>query len=213
MKLPEFYNILAAILILAIISSFSFALKAQWAGIPQMLLFSAIIILVSIFAKKLMAYLLDSDVEHTIWKFSRWGYKPHQHFDKELPAGIIFPLFFAIFSLGAIKFAALLTYEARALKRRAAKRFGFYSYTELTEWHNALIGAAGIIAVFLIIIITYFLPFSGMEALAKIAAYYAFFNMLPLSKLDGAQIFFGSRVLWTALAVIAIIFSAYAVIL
>ena len=213
MKLNEFVNILIAVLILTIVSGFSFALDSKWTAISQLFLFSLIVIFVSVFAKKFMAYLLDADVEHTIWKASRWGYKQHQHLKKEIPAGVIFPLFLTLFSLGWIKFTALLTYEARALKRRAARRFGFYSYTELTEWHNALIGAAGIISVFIIIIITYFLPFAGADYLAKIAAYYALCNLIPLSKLDGAQIFFGSRVLYTTLAVITLIFASYAFIL
>ncbi len=111
-----------------------------------------------------------------------------------------------------IKFPAILVYETTALKRRAAKRFGVFSHTEVTEWHHALIGAAGIIAAFLIAIITYFLP-ANFEYLAKIAIYYGFVNLLPLSKMDGAQIFFGSRVLYTALAVIATIFLLVALIM
>ncbi len=212
MKQSEFMNILAAIIVLTMVAGLSLALDSKWTGLSQVFLFSVIIVLVSIFAKKIMAYLLDSDVEHEIWKVSRWGWKPHQYLKKEIPGGVIFPLFFSLISLGAIKFSALLTYETRALKRRAAKRWGFYSFTEITESHNALIGAAGIAAVLILTIITYFLP-ANFEYLAKISAYYAFCNMLPISKLDGAQIFFGSKVLWTTLATIALIFFIYALIL
>jgi Zn-dependent protease len=96
------------------------------------------------------------------------------------------------------------------MKVRAAKRFGFYSYSELTDFHNALIGAGGIIALLILSFISYF---PGFEYLSRIAAFYAFWNMIPISKLDGTQIFFGSRALWTALAIITIIFTAYALIL
>lgn len=212
MEFREFKHIIAAIIILTIVGGFSFIIEASWTALAQVFLFAVIIILVAVFAKKLIAYSLDAGVEHTIWQFSRWGYKPHQHLETPVPGGIIFPLFFALFSLGSIKFPALLTYEASALKRRAAKRFGFYSYTEMSDWHNALIGAAGIVAVLIIAIITYFLP-ANFEYLAKMAVYYAFANMIPIAKLDGCQIFFGSRVLYTVLAVITLIFFGYALIL
>jgi hypothetical protein len=205
MRMQEFLNILAAILILTVVSGFSLAVHSNWTGVTQAFLFSVIIIFVTIFAKKAMAYWLDCDVEHEIWKFQRWGYKKHQHFPRPIPGGIIFPLFVTLFSWGIIKFPAILTYETTALKRRAAKRFGVFSYTEVTEWHHALIGSAGIIAAFLIAIVTYFLP-ANFEYLAKIAIFYGAVNLLPLSKFDGAQIFYGSRVLFTTLAVIALIF-------
>jgi hypothetical protein len=212
MRLQEFLNILAAIVILTVVAGFSLAVKSDWTGVAQAFLFSAVIIFVTILAKKAMGYWLDCGVEHEILKFSRWGYKQHQHLPRPIPGGIIFPLFFTLFSWGLIKFPAILVYETTALKRRAAKRFGVFSHTEVTEWHHALIGAAGIIAAFLIAIITYFLP-ANFEYLAKIAIYYGFVNLLPLSKMDGAQIFFGSRVLYTALAVIATIFLLVALIM
>lgn len=212
MKLSEFLNILAAVVLFTIVGSFAFLTESQWTLLPQIFFFSAVIIFASVFAKKLMARLLDADVEHELWKVSRYGYKQHQHLKKEMPAGIIFPLIITLFSLGWAKFSAFLTYEARALKRRAAKRFGFYSFTEITEWHNGVIGAAGIVVVFIIAIIAYFLPWN-LEYLAKLSVFYALSNMLPISKLDGIQIFFGSRVLWTVLAIITAIFTSYAFII
>ncbi len=212
MKLSEFLHILAAIIIFTIVGSLKFLIDNNWYILPKVFLFATIIIFLCVYAKKLMAYLLDSDVEHEIWKFSRYGIQPHWKLKKEIPGGIIFPLILSVFSLGWIKFSAFLTYEATILKRRAAKRFGVYSFTELTEWHNGLIGAAGIVAVFLIAVVSYFLPWN-LEYLSKLAVYYAASNMIPIGKLDGSQIFFGSRVLWTALAVITVILGAYALII
>ena len=209
MKLREFSHILAAILIFTAIGSFSFLVDSQWFMLPRVLLFATIIIFISILAKKIMASLLDTDVEHEIWNVSRYGIIKHQKLNKEIPGGIIFPLLFSLFTLGFVKFAAFITYEARALKRRAAKRFGFYSYTEVTEWHNGLIGAAGIISLFIVALIAYFLPYS-LEYFSKLTIYYAISNLIPISKLDGTQIFFGSKTLWTALALIALIFGAFA---
>ncbi len=212
MKNREFLHILGAIILFSMIGALSFLIEGRWDILPLVFLFAVIIILVSVFAKKLMAYALDADVEHEIWNVSRYGIKKHQKLEKEIPGGIIFPIFLSIFSLGLIKFPAFLTYEAGALKRRAAKRFGVYSFTELTEWHNGLIGTAGIVAVLILGIIAYFLPFN-LEYFSKLSAYYALSNLIPISKLDGSQIFFGSRVLWTALALITLIISLYAMIL
>lgn len=206
----ELTHVVAAIVILTLVAGFAFMLNSNWLGFAYAFIFAAIIILVHVFAKKLTAYLLDSDVEHQLWTVSRFGLREHWEIKPEIPAGIVFPLFFALFSLGKFIFCPILTYEARAMKIRAAKRFGFYSYSELTDFHNALIGAGGIIALLILSFIAYF---PGFEYLSRIAAFYAFWNMIPISKLDGTQIFFGSRALWTALAVITVIFAAYALLL
>ena len=212
MKNQEFVGIIVAIIILTAIFGFGFALNSNWGYIPAVLFFSVIIILVAVFSRKLISYMLDSDVEHEIWKVYRYGWKPGWHFEKPVAAGIILPLMLTFFSWGILKFAAILTYETRALKTRAARRFGIYSYAEMTDWHNSIIGASGIIAVLILAIIAYFLP-ANLEYMAKMAAFYAFWNMIPVSNLDGAQIFFGSRILYSILAIITLIFTAYAIIL
>jgi len=209
MNSREITHLLAAVIILFIITAFPLALKNSWALLAPALLFSIIIISLNVGAKKLSALLLDSNVEHELWSFRRFGLKAHHYFKKDIPAGIIFPLFFSLFSLGLLKVPTLLTYESRALKVRAAKRFGYYSYTEITDWHNALIGASGIIMMLLLSLVAYFLPLN-LEYFSAIAAFYAFFNLLPFSKFDGTQIFMGSRILYSILAIITLIFSLYA---
>lgn len=205
MKSQELAHIIAAVFILAIVSGFSFAFKSDLQNLLLAFIFSIIIIALSILAKKLTAYLLDADVEHEIWHMKNFGFSKDLQLKKPIPTGIIFPLIITAFSLGSAKFLPLLTYETRALKHRAAKRFGFYSFKEMTDWHNAVIGASGIIVVLILSLITYFSPFPALEYFSKISVYYAFWNLLPISKLDGAQIFFGSRILWTVLFSIAVI--------
>lgn len=209
MKLREFYHILAAIILFTIIGSIEFVVELKWFMIPRIFLFSTIIIFLVIFAKKLVSSWLDADVEHELWVFARYGIKESWHLEKPIPAGIIFPLITSIFTLGWIKFSTFLTYEARALKRRAAKRFGVFSYSELTEFHNSLIGVAGITTCFIIAIIAYFSS-PALEPLAKLSVFYALSNMIPIPKFDGAQIFLGSRVIYAILGIVALIFSFYA---
>ncbi len=211
MKSSEIFSITLSIIIFALIASFEDIISQDISSLGTSLIFSAIIILASISSKKLISHKLDAEVYHEIWSFQRFGLKPSRHFKTKIPAGIIAPLLISIFSLGLIKFTAFLTYEASALKRRAARRHGFYSYTEMTDWHIALIGASGITAALILSLVSYFIPNTG--ELPALAAYYAFWNLLPISKLDGAQIFFGSRVLWTALALISLVFSGYALFL
>ena len=206
MKGEEFLHIFIAIITLTAIISLSSASIA----ITKAFIFSLIIITVNISAKKIISFSLDSDVEHRIWSFSQYGFKKHQKFKNPVHMGIILPLILSFLTLGTIKLMSFLTYETKALKRRAAKRFGPYSYTEMTEWHNALIGAGGIVAVLLLSIATYLLPASGLEILSKLSIYYALSNILPISNLDGTQIFFGSRVLYTVLAATTLIFALFA---
>jgi len=213
MKLPEFYHILAAIIVLFVITSFQPLISSDYSSLVLLLAFSAAIILVAVFSKKIMADFLDASVEHKIWSTGRYWFRPHDRLNIEVPIGIIFPIFFSFFSIGYLKVMTLLTYETQALKRRVAKRHGFFSFTEMTGWHDALIGAAGIFSILLLAFIAYLLPIPALETLSKLAAYYAFFNMLPIGALDGYKILNGSRVLYTTLAIITLIFTAYALLL
>ena len=213
MNAKEIAVIIAAILILSVSAGLGFMLRGTIEQVVLVFIFSAIIILVNIFVKKIIARSLDADIEHEIWYFSQFGFKAHQHTKKPIPLGIIVPLVAAVATLGFLKLPAIITYEARALRVRAARRFGNYSYTEMTDWHNAIIGASGIIALLLLALITYLLPVQGFELLAQLASYYAFVNMIPFSKLDGTQIFFGSRVLYFTLGIITVIFTAYSLLI
>jgi len=210
MKDLEIIHILIAILILSAVVAFKPAIEQNLPGVGLAILFSTIIIIVTVVGRKIAANLLDSDVEHKVWMFSRYGYRPNWHLETSIPAGIILPLFLSFFSLGIIKFPTILQYETKALKVRAARRFGFYSYTEMTEWHNALIGAAGIISVLLLSFLSYF---PGLEGLSKICAFYAISNILPIAKLDGTQILAGSKILYITLLIVTLIFFAYALLL
>ncbi len=207
MEAKEIAHILTAVLLMFAVSVFSFVFKGNFSRMLEVLVFSCIVVIIPVLFKKGSAYLLDSNVEHSLWGVYFYGYKPGKHFKEEKPFGILIPLALTVVTLGFFKTMTFLTYETRALKHRVAKRFGYYSYSEMTDWHNALIGSAGVISLFLIVIVSYIL---GFEYLSKLAAYYALFSILPISKLDGTQIFFGSRIIWTVLAFFSFLFSVYA---
>ena len=211
MQQREIFQIILGIIVLALVSAFEPILNLEFDAVLIALLFSAVIIITNILGKKVTASLLDSDVEHEIWQWQRFGFKPGHHLPRSVPAGVIAPIFITAITTGLVKFMTILTYETRALKRRAARRFGPFSYAEITDKHNAIIGAGGIIITLLVSFVSYWI--SGAEPLARLAAFYAFFNMLPFSKLDGTQIYAGSRVLWATLAIITLIFTGYALFL
>ncbi|MEK6858678.1 MAG: hypothetical protein AABX53_02060 [Nanoarchaeota archaeon] len=199
-----------ALVTLTIVIGFGDIIKLNLNSLGAALFFAFLILASNGVSKKIAAKALDADVEHDIWYASRYGFKPGQHLTKHAPLGIILPLFVSAFSLGAAKCMTLLTYQTSALKRRAAKRFGYYSFTEMTDWHNALVGAAGVMGVLLLAIIAYA---GAIDGLPSIAIYYAFWNMIPWSKLDGAQIFMGSKVLYTALGLITIAMTVAALVI
>jgi len=215
MKYGEIIHIFVAFVILVAIIIAPKMFGNASPTIPKALLFAFIILLVSVSSKKIFAFLLESNVEHKIWTLERWGLHKQDKFKKPLPLGIILPIIISLFSFGAARLMSFLTYETTPKKTRAVRAFGHtkvYSYVSMTDWHNALIGAASTVSVLILALVAYFLPWN-IEPLARLATFYAFSNMLPLSKLDGIQIFFGSRVLYVTLAAITLIFTGYAIVL
>lgn len=212
MNTKEIINIVVAVIILGIIISLKSIIEGEFNFILWAMIYSFLIIFFSILGKMTIASLYESNIEHQIWSFSRWGFRKPQRFESEVPLGIIIPLLFSVFSLGAIKLMTLLSYETTIKKSRSARRFGIYSYTSMTDWHNALIGAGGIVAVLILSIISYSLP-ADFELLSKLSVFYALSNLIPLSKLDGNQIFFGSRILWLSLSIVTVIMTLVALTL
>ena len=210
----EWVHIVTAVLMMFVVVGSGFILKGESVGLIQVFVFSFVLVFVPVLAKKWAAYLLAASVEHEVWQVYRYGWRPRNHFKSELPFGFIAPLFFVIFGMLFLRMPiwvmTFLTYETRALKHRAAKRFGFYSYTSMTDWHNGLIGAAGVASLWVLSVIGYF---ADAGLLSKMAAFYAFWSVIPASKLDGTQIFFGSRVLWVVLFLVSLIFALYGLFL
>ena len=207
----EIIQIIISIFVLGIVFSFSKLILLDFSYLGIGILFSFLIISTNILGKKIIALKLDASVKHEIWLWRRYGFKPNHYLKNSIPFGIIVPLFISAFSLGIIKFMSILTYETSALKRRAAKKHGCNSFTEMTDKHNAYIGATGILTTLTLAFIVYWIP--GLEELSRMSAFYVFWNMIPISKLDGCQIIFGNKTLWAFLAVITLIFAGYALLL
>ena len=200
-----------SITIITLILAFSITLMQSIELFLSTLLFIFLIILINIIAKKIAGYYFEAEVETKLWEMERYGflgaivrgfYHPSKKFKQALPLGAIMPIVVKVLSLGYVNWLASLTFDVKAKKHRVAKRHGFYSFSEMTEFHIGLIAASGILANLSFAIIGYLI---GATEFARFNIYYAFFNMIPLSSLDGNKIFFGSLLVWSFLASIIMI--------
>ncbi len=201
-----------SIIIVTIILAFAISLIESFKIFLYALLSVFLVILINIFAKKIISFYFDSEIEIKLWEIKRYGFKAHQHFKKSFPAGAFLPIIskIVLFPFNSFVWMASLVFDVKAKIYKAAKRHGLYSFSEMTEFHLGLIAAAGIFANLIFAIIGYLLGFSEF---AKLNIYYAFFNMLPISDLDGNKIFFGSIILWSFLASITLIALLYSFLL
>ena len=197
---------IAVIAIATIIFAFIFSFAETASVFFYFLVVVLFIFVINSLAKKISSYYLDSEIEIKFWEIKRYGFKPHKHFKRPFPSGILFPLITAAASVGYFVWMASLVFDVKPKIYRAAKRSGLYSFSEMTEQHIGLIAASGVLANLFFAIIGYLIGFSDF---ARLNIYYAFFNMIPLSDLDGNKIFFGSLVLWSFLAALVLIGLGY----
>ncbi len=198
------------ILLVSIILTFVVSLPNSFGRFTYLFVIVLIVILINVFTKKVISYYLDSEIEIKLWQIDRFGFRPWTKFKKAFPAGLILPLLVSIFSLGYLKWLASLVFEIKPKVYRAARRFGLYKFSEITEYHMGLIAGAGILANILFALLGYL---TGYSEFAKINIYYAFFNLIPLSNLDGNKIFFGSVIQWAFLASIVMVGTLLALII
>lgn len=207
MNPKEIIHVLLATIVMAFAVSFSkisqdsFSYEFLLAG-----LFFLVIFIFSIGAKKLTASYLQSDTETKIWQFQRYGLYERSYFKKPIPLGVLLPFFLAILTLGRFPWLATTQTEITASKSRVAKRHGLYRFSEMTDSDIAWITGAGIFIPLVLAIIAYF---AAIPNLSRLCILFSSFNMIPLGNLDGTKIFFGSRILWTVLAVLCLIGIGY----
>jgi len=202
----ELLSILIAIVIIAV----SISLVGTWKIFAFTLLMVFLVITINILIKKAAGYYLDSEIEVKLWEIKRFGFKPNREFKRAFPAGIIFPILFSLLSFGTLRWMASLVFEVKPTLYRAAKRHGLYSFSEMTEYQIGLIAAAGVVANLIFGVIGYIV---GWPMFTQLNLWLAFFNMIPVSDLDGNKIFFGNLVIWSFLATITLIGIAYAFLL
>jgi len=168
---------------------------------------STIILLVSVFCKKLTAKIIDITIEHKIWLFQRWWVGKSSHLKNPIPAGAIIPAILSLVSTGFITCFSFLQFESKALPAKAVKKYGVKRFSEIMEWDLCMIGFYGILGLLFLSTVTkifsmYFFE-SNFMLLSKYSLYYALWNLLPISSLDGAKMFFGSSRLYIFTLILA----------
>jgi Zn-dependent protease len=198
------------ILIIAFSINLSLSIFDEWETFFYTFLAVAVVILANIFIKKLIAYRLDSEIEMRVWEVGKYGFTRDKHSKKPFPLGAFVPLVSKIilFPLKSFVWMACLVFDVKPRIYRGAKRFGLYTFSEVTEYHLGLIAASGIIMNLVLSIVGYLL---GFPLFARLNIYYAFFNMIPVSDLDGNKIFFGNLIMWAFLASLVLIGMLFAI--
>jgi Zn-dependent protease len=195
---------LFTISLVILLFSFLLNLFEKWAGFWKTLLMVSIIIGTNILIKKITAYYLDSKIEIDLWNVRQFGFKTNSHLKKPFQTGVVFPIISKILfaPFNSFIWMASLVFDAKPKVYKTAKRHGLYSFSEVTENQMGLIAAAGVGTNLILVVTGYLL---GFHTFAQLGIYYVFFNMLPISELDGNKIFFGNLVLWSFLASITLL--------
>jgi len=206
----ECFIISLIIIIISLSIGITTDIANEWQNILWILLAVSLVILLSTFAKKIMAYLLDTEIEMKVWGIGSLGFSKDSHSKKPFPIGAFLPIIskLVFFPFKSLVWMASLVFDVRPRIYRGAKRHGLYTFSDITEYHIGLIAASGIVVSLVAAVVGYFL---GFPLFARLSVYYAFFNMLPLSELDGNKIFFGSIVMWSFLAAIVLIGMLFAI--
>ncbi len=201
---------LIEIVVIILILSFSISLIRSIDVFLYSLMLIFFVVGANLTAKKIASFYLDSEMEVRIWETQTFGFRPGQHFKKPLLIGAILPVVTSVLTFGGFVWLASLVFDVKPKIYKAARRHGLYAFSDMTEYEIGLIAAAGIIMNFVLAIAAYLI---GSDQLARLSIYYAVFNMIPLSELDGNKVFFGSIIMWSFLASLALVGLAYALLI
>jgi hypothetical protein len=199
------YILLVSIILGICLSSFQ--------GLDKLIHYTLLIlsvILINIVAKKIRAYFLETKIEHTAWTINRFGFKPWKKFPRPLQIGLFLPLVLWALTQGMFVWMGTLVFDIKGKVSRAAKRHGLYKYSEVSEEEVGNIATVGVLANLFFALLGYIFNFPDF---ARLNIYYAVFNIIPLSNLDGNKIFFVRFKFWVAIAAITLIALLYAIFL
>lgn len=206
----ELFIVALVIIIITLSIDLSLDLVENWKNSIFTFLAVSAAVLSNLFVKKFIAYQLDSEIEIKVWEFQKHGFTSEKNSKKPFPIGAVLPLVSKIilFPFKSFVWMASLVFDVKPRVYRSAKRFGLYTFSDVTEYHLGLIAASGIVINLILAVVGYFI---GFPLFARLNMYYAFFNILPLSDLDGNKIFFGSKIMWSFLASLVLIGMLFAI--
>ena len=201
LKKKELLILIISAILMALILSF-YEMQLQIDKFLSFLLISIIIIFSYCISKKITAKVIDLEIEYKFWELKRYWFSAYAYLKKPIPMGLIFPLLLSILSNGYIKFLAFMQYESKALPGRFAKKSG------IREWDDALLVFYSVLPLLILSLVANYIGGDFFYNLAKYSLFFIISNMIPISKLDGTRIFFGSKPLfifsWTLILITSI---------
>lgn len=211
-----------SIIIISVILAFSITLSEALQNFGYILFSVFLIVCINSLAKKIAAYYADSEVEIKIWQMERWGIlgvifakgiHPSKNFARPFMLGAFLPVMSKLifFPIKNFVWMASLIFDVKTKIYKSAKRHNpMFSFSEITDYQIGLIASAGILANLIFAVIGYLIGMPPEMEFVKISIFYTFFNMLPISSLDGNKIFFGNKIMWYTLATLALIGMGFA---
>lgn len=174
---------------------------------PFILLTPVIILAVNLLVKKVAAGFFNIKINYKIFEIQRYGFPERSKLRKPFPVGLVIPFVISFLSLGALKIFLFLEFEVKNLSnKRLLKARGIERRNEINDSDAAFTAFWGF---FSLIILSIFatLPFVTpiFPYLPRYAVFYGLWNLLPIGNLDGARLFFGSRVTWFITAIMFLI--------
>lgn len=172
------------------------------ANLGRMFLIVAIAFLTKEFVRKLVAKTQGFETEYRLWSVKRFRLKPeplvlrfmgYRWEVASFPLGAVISVLTTLISKGKFFFVAVGAYD---LIIRKSSRFGKKT-VHITDYDEAKIAVVGPLANIALMIIFQFFNKNGMyDNFVFINGMIALFHMIPFSTLDGAKIFFGSKIMY-----------------
>jgi len=194
----EIAVVILATLILAITVSFKNSTIFYAAALSFLVIF-----VVNITMKKIVGYMVETEVRTKFWTWYQYGFRTDWHFKKPLPM-LWLPLILTLFTKGFFWWLPILEYDVVAKTESVSRRHGLYRFTQVTEHHVAWMAIWALIMNFVFAIGGYIL---GFELFTKLSIYFIAWSVIPLGNLDGSKILFGGQAKW------GIIFTAAMIVL
>lgn len=204
MDKQEIGTVLLATIILALAVSFKNTEIFYAAALSFLIIISA-----NVLVKKMVGFHFETAVKTKFWTWHQFGLRQDMHFKTPVPMAWL-PLLLALFTKGSFLWLAILEFDIKAKAERVSRRHGLYRFTEVTEWHMALIATWGLVANLILAIAGYIL---GFELFAKLSIYFMAWSIIPIARFDGARIFYASRALWATIFVITAIVLGWGLII
>ena len=189
-------NELFALAVASLIIGYLLAFKQfSWISWLSFAGIGALIVLIHHFGQKISAFMLDCSTETELWAARRFLWFKGRKLKTPFPLWLFVPLILIL--LTPIRWLAVTSFNIIPLPSRIRFR-----WRELTEWHIALIATGGL---FFNIIIAFIAKAFGFGSFAIYNLEFVLFNLIPIGGLDGAKIFFGSRLLWIFMIAFSVI--------